>query len=87
MNRVELHNEPYSDGSGRRTLRPMGSVRFPACAVVILMAATALFVLADALVYGYVGPTGLVNPTNVPTDECVTAVRRKARYSPSPNTP
>lgn len=52
MNRVELHNEPYSDDSGRRTLRPMGSVRFLACAVVILMAASAPFDLADALVYG-----------------------------------
>ena len=80
MNRVEPHNEPYSDDSRRRTLRPMGSARFLACAVVILMATSAPFVLADALVYGYVDPTGLVNLTNVPTDEPVTAVRRKARY-------
>jgi hypothetical protein len=80
MNRVELHNEPYSPDSGRRTLRSMGSVRFLACAVVILMATWAPFVLADAPVYGYVGPTGQVSLTNVPTDERVTAVRRKARY-------
>jgi hypothetical protein len=80
MNRVELYNEPYSPDSGRRTLRPMGSVRFLACAVVILMATLAPFVLADAPVYGYVGPTGQVSLTNVPTDERVTAVRRKARY-------
>ena len=79
MNRVELHNEPYSDDSGRRTLRPMDSARFLACAVVILMATSAPFVLADALVYGYVSPTGQVNLTNVSTDERVTAVRRKAR--------
>ena len=79
MNRVELHNEPYSPNSGRRTLRSMGSVRFLACAVVILMATWAPFVLADAPVYGYVGPTGQVSLTNVPTDERVTAVRRKAR--------
>ena len=80
MNRVELHNEPYSPDSGRRTLRSMGSVRFLACAVVILMATWAPFVLADAPVYGYIGPTGQVSLTNVPTDERVTAVRRKARY-------
>ena len=80
MNRVELHNEPYSDNSGRRTLRPMDSARFLACAVVILMATSAPSVLADAQVYGYVGPTGLASLTNVPTDEGVTAVRRKARY-------
>jgi soluble lytic murein transglycosylase-like protein len=58
----------------------MGSVRFLACAVVILMATWAPFVLADATVYGYVGPTGQVSLTKVPTDERVTAVRRKARY-------
>ena len=82
MNRVALHNEPYSDDdSGRQTLRPMGSARFLACAVVILMANSApFFDLADALVYGYVGPTGLVNLTNVPTDARVPAVRPKARY-------
>lgn len=80
MNRVELHNGPYSDDIGRRTLRPMGSIRCLVCAAVLLMATSAPSVLADALVYGYVGPTGLVNLTNVPTDEPVTTVRRKARY-------
>ena len=44
------------------------------------MASWTALVLADALVDGYVGPTGMVNLTNVPTDEPVTAVRRKARY-------
>jgi len=58
----------------------MGSIRFLASAAVLLMATSAPSVLADALVYGYVGPTGLVNLTNVPTDEPVTIVRRKARY-------
>jgi soluble lytic murein transglycosylase len=37
-------------------------------------------VLADEQVYGYVGPTGLMSLTNVPTNERVAAVRRKARY-------
>jgi soluble lytic murein transglycosylase len=46
----------------------------------ILMATSAPSVLADAQVYGYVGPTGLASLTNVPTDERVTAVRPKARY-------
>ena len=80
MNRVELHSEPYRDDSGRRTLRPMGSARFPACAVVILLATWAPSVLADAQVYGYVGPTGQVSLTNVPTNARITAVRRKAWY-------
>ena len=80
MNRVELLSEPYRDDSGRRTLRQMGSARFLACAVVILIATWAPSVLADAPVYGYVGPTGQVSLTNVPTNERITAVRRKARY-------
>ena len=80
MNRVELHNPPYSDDSGHRTFSLKGSARFLACAVVILMATSAPSVLADAQVYGYVGPKGLVSTTNVPTDERVTVVRRKARY-------
>lgn len=37
------------------------------------------FCLADVQVYGYIGPTGLVSSTNVPTNERVTAVRRKAQ--------
>lgn len=80
MNRVELHSEPY-DESGRRTFSLIiGSARFLACAVVILMAMSAPSILSDAQVYGYVGPTGLVSLTHVPTDEHVTAVRRKAWY-------
>ena len=58
----------------------MGSTRFLACAIVILMATSAPFVLADAQISGYVGPTGLVSLTKVPIVEPVTAVRRKARY-------
>jgi len=80
MNRVELHNQPYSDDSGHRTFSLKGSARFLACAVVILMATSAPSVLADAQVYGYVGPTGLASLMNVPTEERVTAVRHKARY-------
>ena len=80
MNMVKLHNEPYGDDSGRRTFSLKGSARFLACAVMILMATSAPSVFVDARVYGYVGPTGLVSLTSVPTDECVTAVRPKARY-------
>jgi soluble lytic murein transglycosylase len=80
MNRVELYNEPYSDDSGRRTFSLMGFARFFACAVIVLTAISAPSILAEAQVYGYIGPTGLVSLTNVPTDERVTAVRRKARY-------
>jgi len=44
------------------------------------MATSAPSALADPQLYGDVDPTGLVSPTNIPTDEPVTAVRRKARY-------
>lgn len=80
MNRVEFHNELYSEDSGRRPLRPRGSARYLACTAVIMMAISASLVLGDALVYGYVGPTDLVNVTNVPTDERAPAVRHKGRY-------
>lgn len=80
MNRVELHSEPYRDDSRRRTFSLKGSARITAYAVVILMATSAPSALADPQLYGDVDPTGLVSPTNVPTDEPVTAVRRKARY-------
>ena len=80
MNRVELHNEPYSNDSGLWAFSHMGSARFLACAVVILMATLPPSVLADEQVYGFVGPTGLMSLTNVPTNERVAAVRRKARY-------
>ena len=81
MNRVELHDEPsYSDDLGRRTFSRKGSLRFLACPVVILMATGAPSVLADAPVYRYVDPTDLVSLMNVPTDEPVAAVRRKAQY-------
>jgi soluble lytic murein transglycosylase-like protein len=80
MNRVKLHNEPYSEDSRLRTFSLMGSARVLACAVVFLMATSAPSILAEAQVYEYVGPTGLLSLTNVPTDEHLTAVRRKARY-------
>jgi soluble lytic murein transglycosylase-like protein len=80
MNRVELHKEPYSDDSGRRAFSLMGSARFLACAVVILMANSASAVLAEVQLYGYVRPTGRVNLTNIPTNERVAAIRGKARY-------
>jgi len=80
MNRVELHNEPYSNDSRQWAFSLMGSARFLACAVVILMATLPPSVLADEQVYGYVGPTGLMSLTNVPTNDRVAAVRRKARY-------
>jgi soluble lytic murein transglycosylase len=80
MNRVEHHNKPYYDDLGRRTFSLKSSAGFAACAVVIVMTTWVPSVLADAQVYGYVGPTGLVRPTNAPTDARVTAVRHKARY-------
>lgn len=80
MNRVEHHNEPYHDDVGRRTFRHKGLARYIACAVLILTATCASVVLADAQAYEYVGSSRLVASTNVPTDEPVTAIRRKARY-------
>jgi hypothetical protein len=80
MNRVELPNEPYSDDPGHRIFSLMGSARFLACGVVILMANSAPTALADGQVYEYVGSTGHGSLTNVPTNERVTAVRRKAQY-------
>jgi soluble lytic murein transglycosylase-like protein len=74
MSRVEIHNESSGEGF------PLGSARFLACAVAILMVTSAPSVLADAQVFGYVGPTSLVSLANRPTDDSVTAVRRKARY-------
>lgn len=81
MNRVELHNEIYnSDDSRLRTFSRMDSARFLACAVVLLMATSTPSVLAEAQVYEFIAPMGLVGLTNMPTDERVIAVRHKARY-------
>ena len=80
MNRVELPNEPYSDDPEHGTFSLMRSAGLLACGVVMLIANSAPIVLSDAQVYEYVGPTGQVSVTNVPTNERVTAVRRKARY-------
>src|SRR4029079_7980491 len=80
MKRVKLHNKLTSDDTGCQVLRPMGSARYLACAVVIMRATTTPVVLPDTLVYGYASPTGLLNLTNVPTDARIPAVRRKARY-------
>lgn len=80
MYRVNLHNEPYTDDSGCRTFILIGSIRFFVCAVLTLMATSMSSVLADTEVYGYVGPSGLVNLRKVSTDEPATAVHCKARY-------
>jgi soluble lytic murein transglycosylase-like protein len=80
MNRVELPNEPYGGDPGHRTFSLMGSAGLLTCGVVMLIANSAPIVLSDAQVYEYVGPTGQVSLANVPTNERVTAVRRKARY-------
>ena len=58
----------------------MGSARFLACAVVILLANSASAVHAEVQVYGYARPTGQVSLTNVPTNEHIAAIRGKARY-------
>jgi soluble lytic murein transglycosylase-like protein len=58
----------------------MGSARFLAYAVVMLMANSVSAGLAEIQVYGYVRPTGQVSLTNVPTNEHVAAIRGKARY-------
>lgn len=80
MNKVELPNEPYGGDPGHRTFSLMGSAGLLTCGVVMLIANSAPTVLSDAQVYEYVGPTGQVSLTNVPTNERVTIVRRKARY-------
>jgi soluble lytic murein transglycosylase-like protein len=80
MDGFELPNELYSGDPGHRTFSLMGSAGLLTCGVVMLIANSAPIVLSDAQVYEYVGPTGQVNLTNVPTNERDTAVRRKARY-------
>ena len=80
MNKVKYHNEPRHDDLKLSTFSHRASARFTAGAVLILTATFAPFVPADAQVYEYVGPAGLVIPTNVQTDVPVAAIRRKARY-------
>ena len=80
MNRVEHHNEPNHDGLGHRTLSHKGSAGYIACAILMLTATWASFVLADAQAYEYVDPARLVSPTNVPISQPVEAIHRKARY-------
>ena len=80
MERVELHKETHGVDTGHQILRPMGSTGFLVCAVVVLLATSTSSVLGESLVYGHVGPTGLVNPTNVSSDAPGPAVPRKARY-------
>jgi soluble lytic murein transglycosylase-like protein len=80
MNRGKLENSPYSSGLACWTFSLKASAKFAACAVAILMANSAPTVLADALVYGYVSPTGQVSLTNVPTNQRLTAIHRKAPY-------
>ena len=74
------HNEPYHDDLGRRTFSHKGAARYTACAVLILTATWATFVLADTKIYEYVGPARLVSHTNGPTAEPMATARRKARY-------
>lgn len=81
MNRVEAHNESSRDGSGLRTVIPLGFPRFLACVVAIVMLTSAApSVLADESVFGYVGPMKLADLVNQQTKDSVTAVRRKAHY-------
>jgi len=80
MNRVELPYEPYGGDPGHRTFSLMGSAGLLTCGVVMLIANSAPIVLSDAQVYEYVSPLGQASLTNVPTNERVTIVRRKARY-------
>lgn len=80
MKRVELHDKLSNDDSGCWAHNPIGSARYLAYAVVVMMAITTPVVLPDTLAYGYASPTGLVNLTNVPTDARVPAGRRQARY-------
>ena len=80
MNRAGHHNKPYHDDLGRRTCTHKGAARYTACAGLLLTATWTPFVLADEQVDEYVGPSRLVSPANVLTDEPVSAVHRKARY-------
>jgi hypothetical protein len=80
MNQVETHNESSGDGSGLRTFIPLGSAVFLACVVAILMVTSAPSALADEPVFGYVGPTNVVDIGHRQTDDPVTVVGRKARY-------
>ena len=80
MNRVEYHNKPYYADLKHRIFSHTGSAIFTACVFLILTAAWEPSVLSDVQAYGYIGPAGLVNHGNVPTDEAVTVVRRKVRY-------
>ncbi len=80
MNRGKLQMAPYSDDLVCRAFSLKISAKFAACAVAILMANSAPTVLADAPVYGYVGPTGQMSLTNVPANERLTTVHQKALY-------
>lgn len=80
MNQVETHNESSGDGFGLRPFISLGSARFLACIVAILMMSSASSVLADELVFGYVDPANVVDLGNRQADDSVTAVRHKARY-------
>ena len=80
MERVELHNETHGVDTGHQIPRPTGSAGYLACAVVVLLVTSTPSVFGESLVYGHVGPSGLVNPTNVSSDAPGPAVPRKARY-------
>jgi soluble lytic murein transglycosylase-like protein len=76
MNRGATHDEPYGDDSECRTLSSVSLARLLVCAAIIL-ASSATSALADSMVYESVGPTNVVNVTNVSTNE---PVHRKPGY-------
>jgi soluble lytic murein transglycosylase-like protein len=78
MNRVRHHNEPFD--FGQRTFINKVSVRLTACTLLMLTMPWAPFLPADAQIYEYVSPSGLVSPMNMPASEPVPAVRRNSRY-------
>jgi len=80
MDRIEHHNKSYYNDMGHEVFSHKNSARLTACAVLILTATWAPSITSDVQVYEYVGPMELVDPTNVPTDEPLTAVRRNVRY-------
>ena len=80
MNRVEHHSESYYADLRHRTFSHRGSAKFTACVVLILTATWTPSILSDMKADGFVGPTGLVNQGNEPTDTPVAAVRHKTRH-------
>lgn len=80
MDRIEHHNKSYYNDLRHRAFSHKNSARFSACVVLILTATWAPSITSDVQVHEYVGPMELVDPTNVPTEEPLAAVRRNVRY-------